>query len=208
MTLRIVGAGLGRTGTTSLKQALELLLGGVCHHMTEVASQENGPGVWADAFEGRQQDWAAVMAPYVASVDWPSSPFWAELAETFPDAPILLSVRDPDSWYESAKNTIIPALASQEDADHESDWTRMRRGMTRSFTPHWPEPAAMKAAFVAHNDHVRATAPPGRLVEWTASDGWEPICAALDLPIPTEPFPHSNSSAEFRSRSNGPSASD
>ena len=199
MGLRIVGAGLGRTGTTSLKVALEELLGGPCYHMLQVRERPADPDVWGDAYEGKLPDWAAFFEGYRAAVDWPSAPFWRELSESFPDAPILLSVRDPDSWWKSASSTIFIALATYFAPDAPADgWTRMGRGMMTSFTPDWQNEAAAKAAFLAYNDEVRRTAPPDRLVEWSPGDGWEPICSALDLPVPDYPFPHTNTAADTR----------
>ena len=112
MGLQIIGAGLGRTGTTSLKLALEELLGGRCYHMLEVRERPGDPDVWGDAYEGRLPNWKTFFEGYQAAVDWPSAPFWRELSEAFPDAPILLSVRDADGWWKSAANTIFVALAT------------------------------------------------------------------------------------------------
>src|SRR4051812_27773969 len=102
MELRVVGAGVGRTGTYSLKLALERLLGGPCHHMLEVYNNPGQIPVWTDAIEGRPVDWSALLAGYRAVVDWPGVAFWRELAAANPDAFVLLSVRDPDAWYRSA----------------------------------------------------------------------------------------------------------
>ena len=110
MTLQVIGAGLGRTGTTSLKQALEQLLGGPCYHMLEVQGRTTDADSWGDAYEGRPPAWDNFFEGYQATVDWPAAPFWAELSRTFPDGLILLSVRDPDAWWKSASSTIFPAL--------------------------------------------------------------------------------------------------
>lgn len=197
--LQIIGAGLGRTGTTSLKMALEELLGGPCYHMLEVRERPEDPDVWGDAYEGRLPNWKAFFDGYQAAVDWPSAPFWRELGEAFPDAPILLSVRDADAWWESVSNTIFIALATYFAPDAPDDgWTRMGRGMMTSFTPGWQHEKEAKAAYLAYNDQVRATAPAHRLVEWSPGDGWEPICSALGLQVPDRPFPHVNTTAQVR----------
>ncbi len=197
--MQVIGAGLGRTGTTSLKQALELLLGGPCYHMIEVRERPEDPDVWGDAYAGRLPEWRDFFAGYEAEVDWPASPFWSQLSEVFPDAIILLSVRDADSWWTSASNTIFPALATYFADDAPDDgWTRMGRGMMNTFTPGWRDETGAKAAFLAYNDHVRATAPADRLVEWRASDGWGPICAALGIDVPDAPFPHENTTKVTR----------
>ena len=113
MGLRMIGAGLGRTGTNSLKVALEQLLGGTCYHMFEVHQRPDHFDVWAQAYAGNLPDWPTLFDPFVAAVDWPVSPFWRELSAVYPDAPILLSVRDEDSWWESAANTTRARLTNQ-----------------------------------------------------------------------------------------------
>lgn len=199
MTLRLIGAGLGRTGTTSLKVALEDLLGGRCYHMLEVRERPEDPDVWGDAYEGKQPDWHRFFDGYTAVVDWPAAPFWPELAAAFPDAPILLSVRDVDAWWKSASTTIFVALATYFAPDAPDDgWTRMGQGMMRRFTTGWQDEDQAKAAYLAYNDHVRRTAPAGRLVEWRPEDGWGPLCGALGVAVPDRPFPHANTGEEFR----------
>jgi hypothetical protein len=199
MTVRVVGAGLGRTGTTSLKLALEQLLDGPCYHMVEVGRRPDDPDVWAAAYDGDLPDWTSFLADFRAAVDWPAAPFWAEMAEAFPDAVILLSERDPDSWWTSASNTIFRAIETYFGPGAEDNgWTRMMQRMLPAFTPDWRDESAAKAAYLAHNAHVRATAPPDRLVVWTTGAGWAPICEALGLPIPDEPFPHTNTTSEAR----------
>jgi hypothetical protein len=199
MGLRIIGAGLGRTGTLSLKHALQDLLGGPCYHMDEVQNRPGDPNVWGEAYAGRLPDWHAFFDGYVAAVDWPAAPFWHELSEAFPDAPILLSVRDVDAWWKSASRTIFIAVATYfAPTAEDNGWTRMGRGMMECFSPEWFDEVAAKSAYLAYYDHVRATAPAGRLVEWTAGDGWEPICAALGVDVPDHPFPHVNKEADTR----------
>ncbi|HUI03633.1 MAG TPA: sulfotransferase [Acidimicrobiales bacterium] len=199
MGLQIIGAGLGRTGTTSLKLALEDLLGGRCYHMLEVRERPADPDVWGDAYEGRLPDWGAFFEGYAATVDWPAAPFWKEMSEAFPQAPIVLSLRDPDAWWKSVSSTIFIALETYFAPDAPADgWTRMGVGMMTRFTPRWREEGAAKAAYLAYNDHVRATAPPDRLVEWGPEDGWGPICAALGREVPERPFPHVNTTAQAR----------
>jgi Sulfotransferase domain len=199
MALEVIGAGLGRTGTTSLKQALELLLGGPCYHMAEVRERPADPDAWGDAYEGRLPDWPRFFEGYSAAVDWPAAPFWREISDAFPGALVLLSVRDPDAWWRSASQTIFVALATYFAPDAPDDgWTRMGRGMMNSFTPGWQSESEAKVAYLAHNERVRSTAPKDRFLEWRPEDGWEPICAALGRPVPDQPFPHSNTTADTR----------
>ncbi len=201
--LQVVGAGVGRTGTHSLKNALEQLLGGTCHHMIEVFTRPDEIPAWIDAAQGRAVDWTAMMAGYTAQVDWPGASFWPELAAANPDALVLLSVRDPDAWYTSCSNTIfagIPALIEQGDG-----WmTALVDMMGVRFSDQFGDRDAMIAAFEKHNDEVRAAIPADRLLEWTAADGWEPICARLGLPMPNEPFPKVNTTDEFRAMTGMP----
>jgi hypothetical protein len=197
MSLRVVGAGLGRTGTTSLKAALEHLLGGPCYHMFEVRVRDSDADTWGDAYEGRLPQWDRFFDGYVATLDWPASPFWSQISTAFPDSLILLSVRDADAWWKSASSTIFVALATYFAPDAPDDgWTRMGRGMMTTFTPGWQDEASAKAAYLAYNDHVRETAPKDRFLEWHPEDGWDPICAALDLEVPDQPFPHANTTSD------------
>ncbi|HEY7916585.1 MAG TPA: sulfotransferase [Acidimicrobiales bacterium] len=199
--LRVVGAGLGRTGTTSLKQALEHLLDGPCYHMLEVRERSTDPDAWGDAYEGRPPAWDCFFGGYRATVDWPAAPFWSEISTAFPDSLILLSVRDPDSWWTSVSNTIFPALATYFAPDAPEDgWTRMGRGMMTAFTSDWQDEEAAKEAYLAYNESVRRKAAEHRLLEWHPGDGWEPICASLGCAVPDQPFPHTNTTAETRAQ--------
>jgi Sulfotransferase domain len=202
MGLRVVGAGLGRTGTASLQLALQQLLGGRCYHMLEVFGRPDDIAVWHDAVRGSSPDWNTFLADYAATVDWPACAFWHELADANPDAIVLLSTRSSaDAWWKSADETIFqvfrrgvpddapPMFAAQ----HE-----MVSDMLTRFSPDWGDEAAAKRAYEEHNGAVRAAVDAGRLVEWRPGDGWEPLSAALGVPAPTDPFPHVNSTADFR----------
>jgi hypothetical protein len=195
--LRVVGAGVGRTGTHSLKVALEQLLGGRCHHMIEMFGSPEQIAGWTDAIEGRPVDWRALLDGYVAQVDWPGASFWPELAAAYPDALVLLSVRAPEDWYRSASNTIF--LAAEHTPPELAPWMSTFAGLMRDrFSDRTDDPTAMMDAFVRHNDAVRAQIPAARLLEWSPGDGWEPICYRLGLPVPPEPFPVTNTTNEFR----------
>ena len=197
MTLRVIGAGVGRTGTLSLKAGLERLLGAPCYHMLEVMPHPEHVPVWHAAARGEPVDWFTLMNGYAAAVDWPASAFWPELAAAFPDAVLVLSTRSAESWWKSASETIFPVTLSTPD----TPWKRMVDTMFAArFTSDIENKAACIAAYEAHNRVVRETAPRTRLIEWQAQDGWEPLCRALDLPVPAEPFPHVNSTAEFQQR--------
>lgn len=198
MSMKIIGAGFGRTGTHSLKVALERLVDGTCHHMVEVFAHPEEVPVWTAAGLGDMPDWPSFLAGYSAIVDWPGAAFWPELAEAFPDAPVLLSVRSADSWWQSANNTILLAIRDRQ-PDDSDPWPGMVDAMlARHGITDTADEAGMKAAFEANNQLARDTIPADRLVEWTASDGWDPICAALGVPVPDEPFPLTNTTSEFR----------
>jgi hypothetical protein len=201
MELKVVGAGLGRTGTHSLKVALEQLLGGPCYHMVEVFGRADQRDTWAAAVRGDNVDWATFLAPYCATVDWPAAAFWEELSVAAPDAVVVLSTRDGAAWWKSASETIFAVLARGAGPDDEAgleELTMIKALIEQRFTPDWQDRDLAIAAYEAHNARVRASVPPGRLVEWHPGDGWTPLCAALGLEEPAEPFPHLNSTSEFR----------
>lgn len=197
--LRVVGAGLPRTGTRSLKEALELLLGGRCYHMTEVFEHLEDVPTWEAAIRGDDVDWTSFPPGSVAAVDWPASAFWRPLAAANPDAVIVLSTRESaEQWWESADATILPVLRKGAPEGREV-WFRMAEKLFRSQIGGWDDPAAAQAFYERHNAEVRRDAPAERLLDWRASDGWEPLCDALGLPVPEEPFPHTNARAEWSS---------
>jgi len=198
MELRVVGAGLGRTGTHSLKLALEQLLGAPCYHMTEVFGRPDDVVQWQRAVRGEVPDWEAVLGGYAAAVDWPAAAFYSQLMEACPDAVVLLSTReDAEAWWQSASNTIFPAV--ERVTENAPDLEQMIFDMfSNTFTPDWRDHDAAVAAYQRHVDGVRERVPADRLVEWRAGDGWGPLCRALGVAQPDEPFPHVNTTSEFR----------
>jgi hypothetical protein len=202
MSVRVVGAGLGRTGTNSLKLALERLLGEPCYHMFECYRRPEHMPVWTAAAGGDTPDWDELLSGYGAAIDFPPAAFWPELMRAFPEALILLSVRDTNEWWTSASRTIFPAVLAMPPGPVremiEALWSSR-------FTLAVEDEHAAKAAFETFNAQVRAGVPAERLLEWRPGDGWEPICAALELPVPPEPFPHVNTTREFlETRAAGP----
>lgn len=197
MALRIVGAGVGRTGTHSLKIALEQLFGGTCHHMIEMFERPDHIAAFTAAIDGEPTDWSAVLADFTAMVDFPGSLFWPEIAAANPGAPVLLSTRDSQDWYRSASKTIFLSFDHVPPELH--PWMEaVRRGLRDRFSDDFENEDAMIAAYERHNATVRAEVPAARLIDWTPADGWGPICAGLDLPVPDEPFPVTNTTSEFR----------
>jgi hypothetical protein len=192
MALRVVGAGHGRTGTYSLKLALERLLGGRCHHMAEVlADPERHLPLWAPVLRGEEVDWEEVFAGYVAQVDFPGAAFWRELSVVFPDALVVLSTRPAEDWYRSAASTIFQL--DSESSPFSDVW-----GERFGFGDRFDDAEAMIAAYERHNASVRSSVPTNRFLEWTVADGWALLCNRLGLPVPDEPFPWTNTTAEFR----------
>jgi hypothetical protein len=201
MSLRVVGAGLGRTGTMSLKLALEQLLDAPCYHMLEVFEHPEHVEMWHRAALGDMPDWDALFAGYGAAVDWPMASFWYEISEAYPDALILLSVREPDAWWKSAHDTIFQAISRPPADGADPAWFDMVMAFMRErFTADLSDEQAAKAAYVRHNDDVRRRAPKDRLLEYRTGDGWRPICDAFGVPVPDAPFPHANTTEEFRNR--------
>ena len=199
MSLKVVGAGVGRTGTNSLKIALEQLLGGPCHHMFEITTDPSQIPLWTSAIDGDPVDWSTMPPGYVSLVDWPGASFWRELSAANPDALVLLSVRDPEEWYRSASNSIFLVFEAVP-PELQSWFETMRKLLRERFSDQLDNPTAMMDAFERHNAAVRAEIPASRLLEWTPPDGWEPICERLGLAVPDEPFPVTNTLNDWRFR--------
>jgi hypothetical protein len=184
-----------------LKLALEQLLGAPCYHMLEVFGRPDDIAVWHRAVNGDQPDWNAFFADYRATVDWPACAFWRELSAANPGALVLLSSRDTDGWWKSATNTIFNV--SERDASFAGEIGQAHHAMAidmfrNTFTPDWLDESEAKRAYEAHNADVRASVPADKLIDYQPGDGWEPICEKLGLPVPSDPFPHVNTTDEFR----------
>lgn len=203
MALAVIGAGLGRTGTLSLKAALERLGFGPCHHMIEVAAdRERQSALWNRVAGGEERDWDAVFAGFRATVDWPGCHYFAELAEAFPQARVILSVRDPESWHASMVETILRVpvpepVAYRAGQAMDPRWFIAEIVNRQTFGMNLDK-ANLIAAFERHNARVRATVPAERLLEFEAAQGWGPLCEFLGVAVPDEPFPRLNDQAMFR----------
>jgi hypothetical protein len=205
MSLSLIGAGFGRTGTLSLKMALEMLDLGRCYHMMEVFQNPSHAKQWLAAADGRPVDWAQLFADYGATVDWPACTFWRELVDYYPDAKVLLSVRDPERWYKSMSATIFRLLQQTLPDDMDADMrsrvemvARIVRQMT--FDGRLDDKDHAISIFEEHNAAVREAVPADRLLVYEVGDGWEPLCRFLEVPAPAEDFPRVNSTDEFRDR--------
>lgn len=202
MTIQLIGAGAGRTGTMSLKLALEQLLGGTCHHMMEVWAHSDEVSIWDDAMHDRPVDWHTLLNGYSAIVDYPGAAVWRELADAFPDAPVLLSTRSSaQAWFDSAAATIFESSKWEpSDDDGRRHKAMISTMFERSLGVPLDDAEAVMAAYDAHNEAVRSEIPADRLFEYQPGDGWAPLCAALDLAIPAADFPHANTREQFRAR--------
>jgi hypothetical protein len=199
MSLDVFSAGFGRTGTMSLKLALEELGCGPCHHMEEVMEQgETQVPLWNAACAG-EPDFAAIYDGYRAAVDWPTAAFWRELAEAYPDAKVILSTRSAESWCKSFSDTILSVLLAPETwPEPARPWLEMVMDVVakRSLGGKTSKDDLI-AVFDAHEAAVKAAIAPERLLVFSVREGWEPLCRFLGKPVPSTPFPRTNSREEF-----------
>jgi Sulfotransferase domain len=213
--MKIIGAGLPRTATLTQKIALEMVGIAPCYHMVNVLSDLSLAPRWAAAFDG-SADWDAIFAGHQATVDWPGSFFWRELIDYYPQAKVLLSIRDGQAWANSMKNTIWGVFyddvlmrdLSNARAKVDPGWNDyielmqamwQKSGLLGEMTGVF-DPAVLAAAMERHNQDVREAVPADRLLEWSPADGWEPLCTFLGVPVPQAKLPHVNDSAMFAGR--------
>jgi len=203
VTLKVIGAGVGRTGTYSLKLALNRLGLGPCHHMEEVI--HNLPTqvpLWAATANGNP-DWVANYKGYKSAVDWPTAGFFRELNAVYPDAKFILTLRSPESWVASFSETIYKLLDVPVPPEMR-DWLDMGiRVIAKTGFPVGLDATGLMRAFDAHNAAVKATIPADRLLVYQVKDGWGPLCDFLGVPAPDEPFPRTNDRGEFWDRISG-----
>lgn len=208
MGLSVIGAGFGRTGTLSLKLALEQLGFAPCHHMLEVFANPDQAPHWHAAARGEPVDWQSVLRGYKASVDWPSAHFWRDLMTAFPSAKVVLSLRDPGRWYDSMSETILKAMSQEMPAN--ADTTARHVGeMARYIVAEKTFGGNLNKdhvidVFNRHNEQVKREVPADRLLVFTAADGWEPLCRFLGVPVPASEYPRTNSKEEFWSHNRRP----
>lgn len=194
MTLAVIGAGMGRTGTYSLNLALELLGLGPCHHMADVNTSPEQKAQWRAAGRGELPDWDVAYTGYNSAVDWPTAHFWRELAAHFPMARIVLTTRDPDAWYTSMTETIFKTMGPGNDPA--SFGVAVVGNVV--FGGRLNDRAHALEVYAAHNAAVKAAIPPERLLVYDVREAWAPLCAFLGKPVPADPFPRTNSTGEFK----------
>jgi hypothetical protein len=199
MALSVIGAGFGRTGTFTLRTALDMLGFGPTHHMVDVNRSDAQKALFRAAGRGEPVDWEAAYDGYRSAVDWPTAYFWRELAAYYPAAKLILTVRDPDAWYKSFIETIgnseLPGMANPESFGIAVIHNKLFSGDT--------SPMHAKAVLSAHNAEVIAAIPKGRLLVYDVKEGWEPLCRFLDRTVPAEPYPRTNSTLEFQAQFRG-----
>jgi hypothetical protein len=202
MTIEVIGAGFGRTGTMSLKLALETLGFEKCYHMNEVGKNPSHVDVWQLATRGEPVDWLSLYQGYRASVDWPACNFWEIQLRQFPEARVVLSEREPERWYDSIMNTIYPgSLKARESEDPGIQaWAEMIFELIWDGTFHGRVEDREHAidVYLAHNQYVKKQAPAERLLVFEATQGWEPLCRFLGCPVPDKPYPRVNTTEEFQ----------
>ena len=202
MTLRILGAGFGRTGTLSLKHALEELGLGACYHMLEVAQHNEHAKIWAAVARGERIDWERILADYSAAVDWPAAAFWRELVTSYPDARVILTVRESSDWYASFRNTILANLQGPSPPERFKiravyDLSRDII-LARTFGGRADDMNHSIDVFNEHNRAITEAIDPQRLLVYDVATGWDPLCGFLGLRAPEKPFPHLNKRSSFR----------
>ena len=196
MALKIIGAGLGRTGTASLKVALEQLGMGKCYHMTDVLKDPPRGKAWVEAAKGNA-DWDTIFDGYGGSVDYPGCTFWEELADYYPDAKIILTTRDPVRWWESANETIMSQMLI--DGIKGSPFGElMQRIVFDTVENRMGDKDFMVSYFEKRNAEIIEKVPPERLLVYQVREGWGPLCEFLGKPIPEVEFPRINSREETR----------
>jgi hypothetical protein len=201
MSLKVIGAGFGRTGTMSLKLALEQLGFGPCHHMVEVFAHPETIPLWTDAADGRA-DWEAIFQGYVSAVDWPTATFYKELADLYPDAKVILTERDPESWFRSTQATIFAQRFEDIRGGGPADpWVNMVLKVVGDlFDRRLDDHDKLISVYQAHNARVREVIAPERLLVYEVAQGWGPLCDFLGVSVPAGPMPKVNSTEEFQAR--------
>jgi hypothetical protein len=198
MALKVIGAGFGRTGTLSLKTALEELGFGRCYHMVDILRHPRHWKAWAEILHGRKADWDTLFRGYHAAVDWPVAAYYKDLMTVYPEAKVILTVRDPDRWHRSIMTTfyqaqrdfvvqfmrIVPALQEFLVGMEKAIWEGV-------FQNRLEDKAHAIAVFNSHIEEVKQVVPRERLLIFEAKHGWEPLCSFLDVPVPAnKPYPH------------------
>jgi hypothetical protein len=189
----VIGTGFGRTGTDSMREALNILGFGPTHHMFEVMANPEQKALWRALAAGAAPDWEKLFAGYKACVDWPSAHYWRELISAYPQARVILTLRSAQSWWASVEKTILPVL--RDSTDPESLGIALIANQVFGGRP--GDKAHAIAIYEAHVAAVKAEVPANRLLVHNLGDGWEPLCAHLGVAVPDQPYPQRNSAEDF-----------
>jgi hypothetical protein len=195
MALEVIGTGFGRTGTDSMREALNILGFGPCHHMVEVTENPLMKARWRAFMDTDERNWEALFEGYRSCVDWPSVHYWRDLVAHYPAARVILTWRDPDSWWTSYEATILRFLRTTDDRAAVG-----YRVLGKAMGGRTGDRDHVVAVYEAHVAEVMATVPQDRLLVHRLGDGWEPLCAHLGVPVPAMPYPSRNSTAEMQAR--------
>jgi len=212
--MKLIGAGMPRTGTLTQKVALEMLGLGPCYHMVDVLADLDQAKLWRRALDG-EAPWEQIFDGFNSTVDWPGGYFYRELMDVYPEAKVLLSVRDPQAWERSMRDTVwavrhgesLVRLLSSAQAHVNPQWRGFLEMIDRlvwegegTFASGHAEPQQLIDTMIRHNREVEENVPPVRLLVWSVEEGWEPLCKFLEVPVPQQPFPHVNDRTEFLNR--------
>jgi hypothetical protein len=197
--LKVINTGLGRTGTTSLKVALDRLGFGPGYHMFDIVSNEERLAQWEKIVcDGQSPDWAAIFDGYTSAVDGPCAIYYRQLMKAFPDAKVILTVRDAESWYQSTYDTLYQfALNAGDSALYRVVNTMVWDGL---FGGRFEDRDHAIQAFHRHNLEVIEHVHPSNLLVYDVQQGWAPLCAFLGVDVPRDPFPHANDTQSMRTR--------
>jgi hypothetical protein len=204
--MKLINAGLGRTGTTSLKVALERLGYGPCFHMFDVVGDEARLAQWEKVVcDGQSPDWDALFDGYASAVDGPPAVYYREMAKAFPDAKMVLTVRDAERWYQSTYDTLYQFVLMNESKrpDPRSMPARIYRVTSTMvwdglFGGRFSDKEHAIEVFDRHNREVVESFEAGRLLVYDVKQGWEPLCEFLGADVPSDPFPHANDTESMR----------
>ena len=202
MTLKIIGAGFGRTGTHSLKLALEHLNFGPCHHLYEIRDNPKLLSPWQQAVAGQMPDWGAAFQGFISQVDWPGARYWLNLHRHFPQAKVILTVRDPQVWYDSLRSTVIPSITVGRhagDTPHARAVSEMiyQTVYVDLFQGKMEDRSFALQVYADHLAEVVSTVPAQQLCIYDVKEGWSPLCDFLGVKVPATAFPKTNSTEDF-----------
>jgi len=200
MPLKVIGAGLGRTGTMSLKLALEQIGFGPCFHMAELFVNQDRAPLWIEAAEGRP-NWEAIFKGFPATTDYPACIYWRELATAYPDAKVILTLRDAEKWFESAQATVFSEAMTKRIRSSPAPIVKFfEQTVWKEFGDRIHDRDFMIDLYERHNAAVKAGVSKKRLLVYEVSEGWKPLCKFLGVDVPATPFPKVNSREELQQR--------